>query len=104
MPPSPWDFAATMASLNSLVAADLDRRQRNRERQSAMIRTLDDPLGSPSSDEAPTATRASTPPPMTRVDPSDGPDARDRLPARTTRGGAYGDSIIDRVLASYGLD
>jgi len=92
-----------MSSLSRLVELDAERRRSNLAKLRAMSSRLDDPLFSdvsPSPDPASERASRSTP---TR-EPDHEPDGLGLLPRRTTHGGAYGDSILDRVLASYGIE
>jgi len=94
-----------MKALDSLAAATTQRRAMNLARMAAMTARLDDPLFSEPS--MPSATSPSTQPPTPRERAGrydDADAARAQLPARSTHGGPYGPAVIDRVLASYGLD
>ena len=94
----PWgsDFGAAMASLSSLVEAAEARRRANLASLATMTARLDQPDYTPSAEpEANSRPSHSTPPPM----PNE-PDPRDALPPAKK---PYGDAILARVLASYGL-
>ena len=92
-----------MFSLSAVASRAAERRRSNLAKLAALTSRLDDPLFSdPTPDPSPM--NRSTPPPTQRTEAHDAEIAASRLPARTTHGGPYGASIIDRVLASYGLD
>lgn len=102
MPPWGLGFEEAMRSLSSLVEGQLERRRSNLERMRALTAELDrtslPDLSASSSD--PTMSSPSTRPP-TRTQEEDYRDPREQLPARRTHGGPYGDSVIERVIASY---
>lgn len=99
--PSPR-FQSAMAELASLTGEMQGRRHQNLERMRAMTARLDDPIYGPSVEpitanhSAPTP----TPPPLAE---DDGGGIRDALPQRSTKGGPYGRSILERVARTYGL-
>ena len=104
MPRSRLDFEGTMQSLNLLVDRAATRRADNMRRLAGMSARLDDPLFSdPSSVADPRAMSRSSQTPMnSAAEPEAASDAaRAQLPTRTTRGGPFGDSVVERVLASY---
>lgn len=90
-----------MSSLNSLVSASTERRERNLERLRAISKELDRDLYVSLPVQARPPESRSIPEP-TRTDRSDDGLA-DLLPARRTRGGSYGGSILERVARSYGI-
>jgi hypothetical protein len=101
--PSPR-FEETMRLLDVLAQRSRDRRASNLRRLSMMVAELDRPLLSePSAQLGTTPASPSTPPPTPTRSEADDDDLRSQLPERTTRGGPYGDSILERVARSYGL-
>lgn len=103
MPPLPSPaFQAAMSQLNELTELARSRQRSNLERMALMTARLDDPIFAPSNQPDPATSRSTpepTPPPS--ADRSDA--LREYLPQRTTKGGSYGRSIIERVARNYGL-
>jgi hypothetical protein len=98
-------FEATMQQLAELGQRSLDRRTTNLRKLAAMTAALDTPLfsePSPQLDATPARPSRLTPT-QTSWAEDDADDLRSSLPARTTHGGPYGDSILARVARSYGL-
>lgn len=93
-----------MQSLDSLLASESARRQRNLSRLASMTARLDVQDFTPST-EAP-AERRSTPEPMpTGPAPDDAEFLRQLLPRRSdpSAGGDFGSAIVERVARNYGL-
>lgn len=105
MPPLPSPrFAETMGQLNALVARSQQRRQANLDRLSMMVARLDVPFSEPSNQPEQAAASPSTRTPMQTRSEAEDDAIRAQLPGRTTHGGPYGSSILDRVAANYGID
>lgn len=100
MPPSALGFEDTMRSLSSLVAARAERRAASLAHLAAIRAALDEPLFSPSPELLELGRSRSQPTPTQAMAPD---ELRAQLPERRTKGGPYGDAILARVAASYGL-
>jgi hypothetical protein len=94
-----------MRSLDQLLGPARERHQSNLSRLRANVEALDAVVESPASDPYLDQLRGRTP--DDRPDDADArererlDDVRDGLPWRTTKGGDFGRSILDRVAASY---
>jgi hypothetical protein len=97
-------FEETMQRLDELTRRSRERQTANLHRLATMTRALDDPLFSEPSPQLETtpAKPSHLTPTQTRWAEEDADDLRAGLPARTTHGGPYGDSILQRVARSYG--
>jgi len=105
VPPSPSPhFEETMGQLNALVTRSRQRQQANLNRLAMMVAKLDVPFSEPSNQPEQAAASRSMPTPTPTRSEADDDALRAQLPARTTHGGPYGSSILDRVAANYGFD
>lgn len=105
MPPLPSQpFEEAMTQLAALVARSQARRAANLNRLASMTARLDVLYSEPSPQPGPTPASRSTPEPMPPSSLERSDDLRALLPDRTTHGGPYGTSILERVAANYGLD